>query len=579
MGKDVKHDAAHDCEINNESPGCMEDEFVAFGLNENLNKGIREAGFKTPSEIQNAVIPAIMEGRDVIGQAQTGTGKTAAFCLPTMNSMSFDRGVEMLIIAPTRELAMQVSDEIFRLGQFAGVKTGVVCGGQSYSRQLKLVNHGANVITATPGRLLDLLSEGRLDNFHPSFIVLDEADEMLDMGFLDDIKAIFKFLPEERQTLLFSATMPEPIKKLANTILKNPVFIKTTSNTDATSENVEQLYCVMEERERQNAIIRLMDDLCPQKAILFCRTRSEVDRLSNSLGGRGFNAKGLHGDMEQPQRNEVMLAFRQSQIDILVATDVASRGLDVLDVTHVFNYHMPFDTKSYIHRIGRTGRASNKGTAITFVTPMEFHQLTRIQKQSGAKIEFALIPSRQELRKNRMFRMIDTVREKNVVAEGVDMVQLLEEDMDLSEIAYKLASMLLEKQGEAGPETIGLDEKELKVLRNNPRGGRGGAGGRKKFPRKGNGDGSSEGASRGGSYKGASHGGNYKGGSRGGSSDGGSPRGGSESNSGNESRGGSESNSGNKSRGNGGGKDFRPGNFKKKSRDFSKSKPKKRREQ
>ena len=518
-------------DVNNESSTYMEDDFEVFGLSEKLNEGIRKAGFKTPSEIQSAVIPAIMEGRDVIGQAQTGTGKTAAFSLPVMNSMSFDRGVEMLIVAPTRELAMQVSDEIFRLGQFAGVKTGVVCGGQSYSRQINLVNRGVNVVTATPGRLLDLLSEGKLNNFNPSVVVLDEADEMLDMGFLDDIKAIFDFLPEERQTLLFSATMPEPIKKLANKILNNPVSIKTTSNTDSTSENVEQLYCVMEERERQNAIIRLMDDLCPNKAILFCRTRTEVDRLSNSLGGRGFNAKGLHGDMEQPQRNEVMNAFRKGQVDILVATDVASRGLDVLDVTHVFNYHMPFDTKSYIHRIGRTGRASNKGTAITFVTPMEFHQLNRIQKQSGAKIDFALIPSRQELRKNRMFRMIDSVRENTVVSEGIDMVQLLEEDMDLSEIAYKLASMLLEKQGETGPENIGLDEKELKVLRNNPRGGRGGAGGRKRFPRKNN---------RGGSRKG------------------------------------NESNDGNKPRG---GKESRPGDFKKKRKDFSKSKPKKRKEQ
>ena len=534
MSKDVKNDVVQDKEINTESPGLVKDEFGVFGLNEKLNEGIRAAGFKTPSEIQSAVIPHIMEGRDLIGQAQTGTGKTAAFSLPAMNSMSFDCGVEMLIIAPTRELAMQVSDEIFRLGKFAGAKTGVVCGGQSYSRQINLVNRGANVITATPGRLIDLLGEGKLNNFNPSIVVLDEADEMLDMGFLDDIKAIFDYLPEkERQTLLFSATMPEPIKKLAKTILKDPISIKTTSNTDSTSENVEQLYCVMEERERNNAIIRLMDDLCPKKAILFCRTRNEVDRLSNTLGGRGFNAKGLHGDMEQPQRNEVMNAFRKSQIDILVATDVASRGLDVLDVTHVFNYHMPFDTKSYIHRVGRTGRASNKGTAITFVTPMEFHQLNRIQKQSGAKIEFTLIPSRQELRRNRMFRMIDTVRENNVVSEGIDMVQQLEEAMDLSEIAYKLASMVLEKQGEVGPETIGIDERELNALRSNPRGGRGG--GKKRFSRKRN---------RGGNSKG----GNNSGGNNSG---------------GNNSR---------------GGKDSRPGDFKKKRKDFSKSKPKKRRD-
>ncbi len=485
------------CKPKNEANSRVQDEFAVFGLNGPLNDGIRAAGFKTPSEIQSAVIPLIMEGRDLIGQAHTGTGKTAAFCLPVMNAMSFDHGVEMLAITPTRELAMQVSDEIYRLGRFAGVKTAVVCGGHSYSRKINWVKRGENVVTATPGRLLDLLSEGRLNNFNPSVVVLDEADEMLDMGFLDDIKAIFGFLPDERQTLLFSATMPEPIKKLANKILKNPVSIKTSSNTDSTSENVEQLYCVMEERERQNAIIRLMDDLCPSKAILFCRTRSEVDRLSNSLGGRGFNAKGLHGDMEQSQRNEVMNGFRKSQVDILVATDVASRGLDVLDVTHVFNYHMPFDTKSYIHRVGRTGRASNKGTAITFVTPMEFHQLQRIQKQSGAKIDFALIPSRQELRKNRMLRTIEKVQEHKVVSEGITMVQQLEENTDLSEIAYKLASLLLSQQGEAGPETIGIDEKELKDLRNNSRRGK-----KQRFPRKRNRGGNSRSEnSRGGDYR------------------------------------------------------------------------------
>jgi len=553
MKTDEKCNSAQDCETNNESTGRVKDEFVVFGLKESLNEGIRAAGFKTPSEIQSAVIPHIMEGRDLIGQAHTGTGKTAAFCLPAMNSMSFDCGVEMLIVTPTRELAMQVSDEIFRLGHFAGAKTGVVCGGQSYSRQINLVNRGVNIVTATPGRLLDLLSDGKLNDFNPSVVVLDEADEMLDMGFLDDIKAIFKFLPNERQTLLFSATMPDPIKKLANTILNDPISIKTTSNTDATSENVEQLYCVMEERERQNAIIRLMDDLCPKKVILFCRTRNEVDRLSNSLGGRGFNAKGLHGDMEQSQRNEVMNAFRKSQIDILVATDVASRGLDVLDVTHVFNYHMPFDTKSYIHRVGRTGRASNKGTAITFVTPMEFHQLNRIQKQSGAKIDFTLIPSRQELRKNRMFRTVDKVSEHQVVSEGIDMVQQLEEAMDLSEIAYKLASMILDEQGEVGPETIGLDESEVRDLSK-----RGGGGKRQRFPRKGGNRGGSGGGNRGGSGGGGS-----RGGYRGGNKQGGNKQGG------NDSSGGSSSSGGN---------DSRPGDFKKKRKDFSKSKPKKRQE-
>ena len=331
--------------------------FESFGLHDDIMKGIREAGFKTPSPIQQEAIPLILQKRDMIGQAHTGTGKTAAFGLPVMNNMSLTGNIELLVIAPTRELAVQVSDEIYRLGKFAGIRTGTVLGGQDYRRQIRMLERGVNVLTATPGRLLDLLKGGNVKNFTPSAVVLDEADEMLDMGFLDDIKEIFTYLPKKRQTLLFSATMPAPIKRLAQTILNDPVTVKTIDEDEMTNKDVQQLYYVIEDREREDAVIRLIDDQVPDKAIVFCRTRNEVDRLSNSLGARGYNTKSLHGDMEQRQRNEVMQGFRKGLIDVLVATDVAARGLDVADVSHVFNYHIPFDSKSYVHRIGRTGRA------------------------------------------------------------------------------------------------------------------------------------------------------------------------------------------------------------------------------
>lgn len=450
-------------------------DFFSFGLNEDLLKGITAAGFKVPSEIQEKAIPVILSGADVVGQAHTGTGKTAAFGLPAMNNMDLDHGIEMLVVVPTRELAMQVSDEIFRLGKFAGVRTGTVFGGQSYSRQIKLINQGIHVLVATPGRLIDLLSNGRFDNFAPSIVVLDEADEMLDMGFLDDIKEIFNYLPEERQTLLFSATMPPPIRKLAEKILNDPINIKTNEEDDSTNQDIEQLYCVIEESEREDAVIRLMDTRTPEKAILFCRTRSEVDRLSNSLGARGFNAKGLHGDMEQAQRNRVMQGFRDSQIDILIATDVASRGLDVSDVTHVFNYHMPFDTKSYIHRVGRTGRAGKKGTAITLVTPREYNQMERIKRQSGANIQAHLVPSLKEMRMSQISRFSDQLRECEVSSEAVTMLDRMKYEMDIDELAARLATLLMQGQQQIeGPDRIGLSESQLKHVMKSGREGKNG---------------------------------------------------------------------------------------------------------
>lgn len=436
--------------------------FESFGLNEKLLQGVQAAGFKVPSPIQEKTIPLILSGVDLIAQSHTGTGKTAAFGLAAMQRMTKQSGIEMIVLTPTRELANQVSDEIYRLGQYAGIKTCTVLGGHSYTSQLRMLSRGdVQVLIATPGRLLDLLKSGRIKSLQPWMVVLDEADEMLDMGFHDDIMEIFSYLPDERQTLLFSATIPDPIKRMADRIFKNPVMIKTVPAKQPANSDIHQLYYVIEEKERQDATIRLLEEQCSEKSIIFCRTRLEVDRLSTSLGARGFNTKPLHGEMEQPQRTEVMNGFRKGQIDVLVATDLAARGLDVSDVSHVFNYHIPFDSKSYIHRIGRTGRAGKKGTAITLVTPDELRNLERIQRDMGIPIEHRMVPTLKQLRLDRMKRLADDIKEIIPNDASLSLVKLLSKDMDPMDIANRLAFQLLSLQKESGPESIGIDQERL----------------------------------------------------------------------------------------------------------------------
>lgn len=439
------------------------DAFAEFGLKPSILRGVHEAGFTTPSPIQLQAIPLIVAGRDVVGQAHTGTGKTAAFGLPGMSAIKHTGNVEMLVITPTRELATQVSDELFRLGRFENVRTVAIYGGSPYGRQLDALRSGVQVVVATPGRLLDLLEGGRVTKFfQPSLVVLDEADEMLDMGFLEDIQKIFTFLPGERQTLLFSATMPRPIQELAKTILKDPTMI-SVSPKEATVKEINQQYCVINEHERDNAIVRLIDSMEPKKSIIFCRTKSEVDRLSTTLLGRGYFARGLHGDMEQNQREDVIGCFRAGAASILVATDVAARGLDVADVTHVFNYHIPFDPDSYVHRIGRTGRAGKKGVAVTLITPSEYQGLKRIQNMVG-RIQWSSIATRKELRKMVAVRMLETIRDKDASADAEEIFETLAGEMDLAEISCRLLTLLLEREAISGPDRIGLDSAQVERL-------------------------------------------------------------------------------------------------------------------
>ena len=446
--------------------------FDSFGFCPEIMQALNEAGFREPTPIQVKAIPSVMEGRDVIGQALTGTGKTAAFGLPTMQKIMNEPGLNLLVLVPTRELAAQVSNELFKLGRYANIHTAAFTGGQSYSRQETMLAKGINALVATPGRLLDLIDSGHFDDINPKHIVVDEADEMLDMGFLDDVKKIFEHFDGEHQTMLFSATMPRPVIQLAEHILKDPVNI-TTSITESTNNDIEQLFYVIEDHERADAVIRLIDAENVTKGMIFCRTKEETDSLNILLSARGYNVNCLHGDMEQAQRSRVMAAFRRGEIDILVATDVAARGLDVDDVSHVFNYHLPFDSRGYVHRIGRTGRAGKSGTAITLVTPREMRQLDAIRRNVGAQLQNRLVPTRTQVTEQRLKKIFHDVHDYKLDMNILNQVETLSVNQDLLVIIAKLLAHQLESCGDKGPEEIGLHGPKLqRVLDRSDRKGR-----------------------------------------------------------------------------------------------------------
>ncbi len=460
--------------------------FSDFNLKEDLEKAINIAGFVEPSPIQEKAIPVVISGKDIVAQAQTGTGKTAAFGLPVLQNMKCDGTVEAVVIVPTRELAMQVSDELFRFGKFLNAKTATVYGGSSYSRQIKHVE-SASIIVATPGRFLDLLKNKQI-TIAPSFVVLDEADEMMDMGFLEDIKNIFKFMPDERQTLMFSATMPEPIKRLAKTVLKDPEFI-TITKSEVTNTNIKQSFYVVEEYERDDALMRLFDYKNPYKSIVFCRMKRDVDRLATYLVSQGYSAKGLHGDMEQRQREEVIKAFKGNRLEVLVATDVAARGLDVSDVTHVFNYQLPFDPEPYVHRIGRTGRAGKTGIAISIVTPAEFRSLKKIQQNVGTTMESKVIPTIGDVRNKQKASLVDKLKAQEIDEKVCEFIEDLKEDFDLSTIVYKLATYIGDAEKVKGKDKIGKSLKDIEAMLSRVRPGGGGGGNRNRSQRRRNGGG------------------------------------------------------------------------------------------
>jgi ATP-dependent RNA helicase DeaD len=366
--------------------------FQEFELSRRLQQAIDDMGFEEPSPIQAACIPLILAGRDVIGQAQTGTGKTAAFGVPLVEGVTPEARVQALVLTPTRELAIQVAGEFRKIGKYKRVRTLPIYGGQSIGHQIRTLQQGVQIVIGTPGRVLDHIRRGTLKLSSIRTLVLDEADEMLDMGFIDDIESILRQTPDERQTMLFSATFTNEIKRLAVRYMKSPEHV-TINRGEITVPLIDQVYYKVLERNKLESLCRIIDSEEVQLGILFCRTKRGVDELVEALLARGYMVDGLHGDLSQAQRDRVMKKFRTNEIELLVATDVAARGIDVDNVTHVVNYDIPQDPESYVHRIGRTGRAGKRGLAITLVTPREFKLLKQIERETKAKLVVREVPS------------------------------------------------------------------------------------------------------------------------------------------------------------------------------------------
>lgn len=366
--------------------------FNEFPISDELKKAILDIGFEEPSPIQEKAIPVILEGYDLIGQAQTGTGKTAAFGIPVLEKVTQEKYVQALVLTPTRELAIQVSGELQKLSRYLKIRTLPIYGGQSISHQIRALKQGVQVVIGTPGRVIDHLKRKTLSVDRVQMVVLDEADEMLDMGFIEDMEAILKQTNPDRQTLLFSATMPPAIQKLSYKYMKNPKTV-TINRGEVTAPSINQVYYKVLERNKLESLCRIIDSEDIELGILFCRTKKGVSELTEALQARGYMADGLHGDLSQAQRDSVMKKFRDSSIEFLIATDVAARGIDVDNVTHVINYDIPQDPESYVHRIGRTGRAGRTGLALTLVTPREMKHLRSIEAEIGMSIPTANVPT------------------------------------------------------------------------------------------------------------------------------------------------------------------------------------------
>ncbi len=404
----------------------VENGFSALGLDRTLVSSLTALGYEEPTPIQREAIPPLLEGRDLLGQAATGTGKTAAFALPILQAIHAAgkgrRGVTTaLILTPTRELAVQVAEAIHKYGRGLGVTVLPIYGGADMRQQLRALSRGVDVVVATPGRAVDHLRRSSLTLEHVRTVVLDEADEMLDMGFAEDLETILDRTPRERQTALFSATMASRVTAVAGRHLNNPVHVSITRDPvkPGSTPRVKQIAYIVPRAQKIVALGRVLDVESPTSAIIFCRTRTEVDLLTETLGSRGYRAEALHGGMSQEQRDRVMKKFRATKLDLLVATDVAARGLDVEHLSHVVNYDVPASPEAYIHRIGRTGRAGREGIAITLAEPREHHLLRNVERVTKQRITVETIPTVSDLRARRIELTRDAIR-KTLTAGKLD---------------------------------------------------------------------------------------------------------------------------------------------------------------
>ena len=427
--------------------------FADLALAPELRHALSGLGYEEPTPIQQAAIPPLLAGRDLVGQAATGTGKTAAFALPVLQRVlrEGERAEPLaLVLVPTRELAVQVSEAMHRYGHDIGARVLPIYGGQPIGRQLRALDRGADVVVATPGRALDHIARGTLDLSGLGIVVLDEADEMLDMGFAEDIEAILGSTPENRQTALFSATMPPRINGMVRRHLRDPVRVELGRQAPADGLLVQQSAYIVPRGHKPAALGRVLDLEAPAAAVVFCRTRDEVDRLTETLNGRGYRAEALHGGMDQQQRDRVMSRLRGGSIDLLVATDVAARGLDIEQLTHVVNYDVPSAPELYVHRIGRVGRAGREGAAITLVEPREHRMLKAIERATGQRIAAEKLPTVADLRARRLELTRAALRE-SLLGDDLEtfraVVEPLADEFDLFDVALAAVKLAHETNG------------------------------------------------------------------------------------------------------------------------------------
>lgn len=445
--------------------------FDELNLSQTMMRAIADIGFEDTLPIQSESIPFLLEGRDIIAQAQTGTGKTAAFAIPTIEKLdSGVKGLQAVVLCPTRELVIQVTEEFRKLMKYQDYLAVVpVYGGQEIELQLKALKKNPQVIIGTPGRTMDHMRRGTIKMDSVKIVILDEADEMLDMGFRDDMEIILKDTPKDRQTAMFSATMPEEILKLMRQYQRDPVRIDVT-NQKNNSPKIEQNYFDIQEKVKSEALARLIDFHDVNLALVFCNTKLKVDNLVEILKSRGYFAEGLHGDLSQPQRDKVMNGFRNRTVKILVATDVAGRGIDVNDVEAVFNYDLPRDDEDYIHRIGRTARAGKSGKAFTFIVGNQIRDLRRIERKNGIKILLQYIPSIKDMDKTRIKSCISNIKniiEQNSLSKYVSMIEnLMKDAYTAPDIAAALFKITLDNKKQGFDENLNF-EKEIQFEEKN----------------------------------------------------------------------------------------------------------------
>jgi ATP-dependent RNA helicase DeaD len=439
--------------------------FEELGLSQETLAAVLKMGFEEATPIQVEAIPLGLQGKDLIGQAQTGTGKTAAFGIPLVEKIDVSvDAIQGIIIAPTRELAIQVSEELYKIGSGRRVRVLPIYGGQDISRQIRSLKKAPHIIVGTPGRVLDHINRKTMHLNTVTTVILDEADEMLNMGFIEDIESILSATPSERQTLLFSATMPGPIQRMAERFMKDPQIIRVKTK-EMTVSSVKQFYLEVMEKNKFDVLTRLLDIQSPELSIVFGRTKRRVDELSEALTLRGYAAEGIHGDLTQAKRMSVLKKFKEGSIDILVATDVAARGLDITGVTHVYNFDIPQDPESYVHRIGRTGRAGKTGVALTFITPREKSYLAVVERTTRSKMEKMKAPTLDEALEGQQKAVVDkivaTIESNNLQYYKAAAEELLESNEPSTVVAAVLK--MLTKEPDATP--IKLTEEQASQKR------------------------------------------------------------------------------------------------------------------